>query len=306
MMLDLFGTSAFYGHSSIIKKYCNIPSFIPLPFAIQHGWAGGPSNRDLVGGARKLWVWSERDQQIYGSLIGSDNCIVGGAPFIYLLHELGLEPFRPSTGFGTIAFPAHSSEWVHSTCDDSGYASYLKALPEYFHPITVCLYYVDLERGRDVAYREHGLNVTSVASSRLDPRFLHKFVSLTRSHRYALFNSFSSAALYASALGLVAYVEAWDFHRIGISKDGKSFGTPSLITNETKTWLKSITEDFFRFPDADLLNQQKFVSVHLGYPYMMSPFAILQEAVSRLSLNYFQLTSKMLLAGLRRRAFGVT
>lgn len=208
--IEFFETSAFYGHSSILKDYAGVENSFPLPFAVQHGVMGmKPSKVDLKGGAKYIWLWSERDEKWFSER-HTDKVILGGSPFLYLLELIGKNNWLKNQKLGTVVFPAHSSHSVFCDQDDRGYAKRLTSLPKSYHPITVCMYYIDVRRGRDLPYLEQDIEIVSVAIDRRDPLFLYRFIELFGSKKFAIANSLTTALFYSCALGADVFLEDHD------------------------------------------------------------------------------------------------
>lgn len=256
---EIYPTVPFYGHGSILKRYAGIPEWVPLPFGVQHGWTTYPHNADFRNGARRVVVWSAHIRDMYRERYPSIEFFEIGAPFLYLLASTGIASGDALERRGSIVFPVHSSHLVDVAYSFAEFAEELRALPDIYHPVTVCMYYVDLERGRDQEFRKAGFNVVSAGKSRLSRDFLARFVALTSPRRFAFSNHLSSALFYANALGLPAFLigprPEFSFDRcVDPPKGGQ--GDPLALRQ--KYW------DVYRFPGRDFLEQRAVASKELG------------------------------------------
>ena len=86
--------NAFYGHSSIIRRYCGYPMYMPLPFIVQHGTVGFSQDfyelRDWFKHERltNYWSWNHRALD-YATQVNSKFSVeILGSPFLYLVRMI--------------------------------------------------------------------------------------------------------------------------------------------------------------------------------------------------------------------------
>jgi hypothetical protein len=104
------------------------------------------------------------------------------------LKQLDYIPLAKAEQKGSIAFPSHSTRRIAMVCDFDQYAAALAALPMAYHPITVCLYYTDHDRGLAEPFLRHGMSVVTNGPSHLDEDFLWNFVRNVHGKRYIFSN----------------------------------------------------------------------------------------------------------------------
>ena len=265
-MRELYGGVTYYGIGQIIRKYAKFPAFIPLPVAIQHGWTIFPVQHDARYDASENWYWSNQIEQKYQEKFTGLNTRVVGAPFLYLLKIINYSELPSSQRKGSIIFPSHSSALVGMECDFNKYADMLCDLPDEYKPITVCIYYLDQDKGLDKPFLDRGFEVVTNGRNLYETNFLKNYVFNTQTKKYAFSNQMTSALLFASAMGLKSF-----FY-------GPPFATKSTDTNyqginytkHHRQW-ESEYSKFFAFPNCNLEAQQKLVARELGKEQMLLP-----------------------------------
>lgn len=221
---ELVPANAWYGMAALIKAYARWDPARPLRIVFPHGieFEGPMSFRRretfpvVVHVARGL-------EQAYRDM-GLRRVWRMPAPFLHV-PALGLGA-APGEAQGTVVFPPHSyrGHAGEGIAVDVGYRSLervvadLVALPAHLHPVTVCMYYVDVAEGRAQPYLDAGLRVVC-AGHRDDPRFLVRLHRICASHRFAAGTCMGSHVFYSIVAGCrflpMEFPMTWD----GISRD---------------------------------------------------------------------------------------
>jgi hypothetical protein len=81
------------------------------------------------------------------------------SPFLYIEDLLADQP--GPTRQGTILFLSHSSHWTTAESDDAAIARFLEALPERFHPVTICVYWRDFNLQHHHEFANRGFRIVS-------------------------------------------------------------------------------------------------------------------------------------------------
>jgi tetratricopeptide (TPR) repeat protein len=225
MEISKLGLNRFYGHSAIIKNYCGYPEELPLPLVIQHGGSGYYNLFEVTTEYLfDYWVWDEavKEMNVKKHHLPPQTIHVLGSPFIYLADEV--KPSLPvCERKGTIAFPHHSTPCAPAIEGFQEYARQLQALPEKFHPITVCLHPYDISQGLHIPFLEKGFTVISCVPDVLtyyedivknpalfwqlyaqsySPFYLTNFIKYCTEKKYATSNFSSTPTYYSIYLGL--------------------------------------------------------------------------------------------------------
>ena len=202
-MADFFHNSTYYGAATIFRRYARLPAAVPLPFGWQHGWTRAKHPHDALPDAVENWMWTAARAEEFAAAFPECRFRAAGAPFAYL-HKL-LGPARPAVPRGSIFFPAHSSPHCNTSFDSAQLIDRIKALPAEFHPVTMSVYFLDIERGRHLPYVAAGFPIVSNGSSLTDPAFYSNFIAHALPRRFALSNAPTSALLYTELLGLESF-----------------------------------------------------------------------------------------------------
>ena len=311
MEISKLGVTEFYGHSVIVKNYCGYPEELPLPLVIQHGGSGYYNLFEVTNEYLfDYWVWDEevKEENLKNHQMPSNTIHVLGAPFIYLADDL--KPSLPdSQRQGTIAFPHHSTPCSPAIKDFQEYALQLEALPEKFHPITVCLHPYDIYQSLHIPFKDKGFEVIScvpdvityyqeiVNSSRFwqiytqsyTPSYLTNFIHYCAGKKYATANFLTTPVYYSIYLGL-------QFFFYGVKTDHGKGEYPGSPPKEVEYYrrtesLLSLTKDG---EVADFETQWQIASTRLGVKHKMGK----DELYSYLT-NLYQ--SRPYVEGLRQK-----
>ncbi|MEG4441137.1 hypothetical protein QUB47_03080 [Microcoleus sp. AT9_B5] len=312
MEISKLGVTKFYGHSAIVKKYCGYPEELPLPLVIQHGGSGYYNLFEVTNEYLfDYWVWDEevKEENLKNNQIPSNTIHVLGAPFIYLADDL--KPSLPdSERQGTIAFPNHSTPCTPAIKDFQEYAIQLEALPEKFHPITVCLHPYDIYQSLHIPFTDKGFEVIScvpdvityyqeivnnssrfwqIYSQSYTPSYLTNFIHYCCKKKYATANFLTTPVYYSIYLGL-------QFFFYGVKTDyGKGeYGASSPKEVEYYRRAESLLSLTKNGEVADLETQSEIASTRLGVKHKMGK----EELYSYLTKLYH---SRPYVEGLRQK-----
>lgn len=190
--------NAFYGHAQVLKRAAGWTE--PLPAVVPHGVSMVPGEIWRVESRAPLsavFCYPPYMQSAY-ERVTQKLVVPSGAPILYVLDEIAEPPERR----GTIFFPSHSTH--HITIDGpwEALATKLAALGGPFAPVTVCVYWRDVQLGRHVPFIDRGLDVVC-AGHIYDDHFLYRLVSLLRMHIFAATSGLGSQLFFAAAAGCV-------------------------------------------------------------------------------------------------------
>jgi len=262
-MKEFHGNVTYYGIGKIFKEYAGFPRWLPLPVSVQHGWTTITSKHDARYNAVENWYWSKTLEKKYQANFPGLKTRTIGAPFLYLLKMLNYT--EPNEKQGSIVFPSHSSKLIAMKCDFNTYADLLDELPEEYKPITICMYYLDQEKGLDQPFKNKGFEIVNNGNSLYDVSFLKNFIQNTHGKKYAFSNQMTSALLFASAMGLQSHFYGPEFE---VESSDPNY--IHLDYNQHHRQWESEYAKLFHFPNCDLQAQQNFVSEELGESYVLS------------------------------------
>ncbi len=147
----MFPGTGFYGIREILLAYANLPSFLPLPVAVQHGWQRFSHAFEASAKPPEIWVWSQRLAEELEQFYPKNKIKVVGSFFCYLMVTVK-DTLPVKEKKGSVCLPPHSSHFAKTGYPVEEFARALDQLGDDFKPITVMLYYLDMD--------EHTVKIT--------------------------------------------------------------------------------------------------------------------------------------------------
>ena len=194
-------TGLFYGQGKWLKKYGFYPQWLPLPVWTDHS---GPYVGDDIANPDKneikapyiLKMAESETKKI--SEIHNIPCEQILSPFVYYRYTNNIKINKNAKG--TVVFPTHSTKIVDAQFDEKKYIDMLYELPEQYHPITICMFYMDILQNKHKEFMKY-FHVTT-CGQREDNKFIERFYEILREHRYVTSNKIGSYTFYAVELGM--------------------------------------------------------------------------------------------------------
>ncbi len=187
----------YYGHSDILRKYCDLDTAPLLAGRLQHGW-------DPVLGTHAIhfkepwpdFIWSRRNLTTCAQQ--GLRAVPIGAPALYLPPVQNAAPSEPKS---LLAYPFHGWEKQRLHGDLGRYGDALEELvADGFGPVTVCLYWLEHDDPeiRDIFVRK-GFSVVTNGHRDDNLEFLINQRQSLLDHAYVTSNRVCTAAFYALA-----------------------------------------------------------------------------------------------------------
>ncbi len=279
---ELFMGNSFYGANYLLKTYVGLPLEEPLKVVVPHGLSFSDTfvwTAELAAPLPVLWYFSEHVGQAYRQALdrvgGSKLLAPAASPFLYACALLQDQP-QPQRQ-GTLFFPSHSTHGVTAQLDFAGLAEALAHMAVEYQPVTVCLYWKDLQLNRQVPFQQRGLRVVS-AGHMFDPLFMLRFYHLCSMHRYAAGNETGSHMFYALRAGC-SY-----FHFNPLDKVTYTAASETIRKRHfSDTPLSKIQEIEALFAQPALQPSQQqldLMAYHLGTQHFKTPAALRQELLA--------------------------
>lgn len=190
----------FYGLGKEIRHYGFYPQSLPIFLSSEHGiclW-DYPQNfclntaypYMLVHSRRMKTAWEERSKI---------PCFVMKSPFV--MHRRRNRITQSTEAKGTLAFFGHSTKEIDIEIDIDKYIYQLSNLPPIYHPVSVCLHFIDIQKGFHKRFLEKSIPVYT-AGHWLDPEFIGRFYLILSRFKFAISNMIGSYAFYAVEMGI--------------------------------------------------------------------------------------------------------
>ena len=268
-------SNLFYGHSHIIKEYCNYPKHEPLPVVVQHGvshiWHSiiHEVYHEVLS---DYWVnnqyVSDYIQNEYG--VGKGQIHILGSPFAYLVKHLNIDTSFNVDNKGTIAFPDHSIPASVIVGEYEDYAEKLLLLPDEFHPITVSVHPHDIDLNHQNAFLKRGFSVITCGNaSPLQCNFLHNLIHFCKGNKYITSNKIQTSSYYGMHLGLKFFIYGDEFQfDIKTDKEDHTY-SDEYISEHEKIRIKYNLDTIHTYLNNN--SQQEFANKYLGSKHLMDP-----------------------------------
>lgn len=201
----LFWPTELYSFGRCYREWLGWPRWLPIPSYGDHGVAlsGTADQHETDNPARIYLTWSKHRENIFDH---TSNKQVFRILHPWINYRRSMNISQTDRPTGTIVFHAHSNAGIDIV--DYDFASYfeqLRALPEDYHPIVICLHMHDINKGYHTELRHYGFQIVT-AGNTSSPFFVDRFYEMIRSFRYATSNKPGSELFYCEELGVRYFV----------------------------------------------------------------------------------------------------
>jgi predicted O-methyltransferase YrrM len=190
----------YYGIGQELRHYGFYPMNAPLFVSSEHGiclW-DYPQNYNLNASYPYMLVHSGRMKNAW-QMRSPIPCFIMKSPFAVYRKRRNIQ--RSADATGTLAFFAHSTKEIDIELDIDNYIRQLSNLPPIYHPVSVCLHYVDIQKGFHKIFLEKSIPVYT-AGHWLDPEFMGRFYQILSQFKFAISNMIGSCTFYAVEMGI--------------------------------------------------------------------------------------------------------
>lgn len=199
-----YWSAEVYSFGKYIRAYGRYPLSLPLYIGTDHGVA----NTDII---YETEIQSNAPVQFYhGPGIVAQwrkrftkPCYVLYSPFVFYRKQNKIE--QSADAKGTLVYAAHTTPDIDDTSDMEKYIANLKALPQQYHPISICLHYHDVNKGLHKVFLKNGLRVFC-AGSPFSYSFAKNFYEILRHHKYSSSNMVMSCLFYSVEMGIPHFI----------------------------------------------------------------------------------------------------
>lgn len=272
---------SFYGIKEILLSYAGLPKYFPFPVAVQHGWQYVATSFEASTKPPEIWVWSERIAKDYERFYPKTKIRVVGSFFSYFMKSINTiksEKYRR----GSVCITPHSTHFSNTKYSIDEYILSLCSLDDQYKPITVMLYYLDMNPTVVDAYKKAGFTVVTNGSL-FKSDFINKFILNVSDKQYCIFSDIGSAVFFCADLGL-------HLVRLNIQSEFLNMGNVHMPDHVDPVNAVDLNQNLFRSWDKENY------SLELGKPCLLSP----SEMRNLILSNYF--SREFLYASARRLA----
>lgn len=196
----MYPGARFYGIGRTLLAHARLPKFLPFPVAVQHGWQRHAHAFEASANPPEIWVWSPRMAAEMEAFYPRSKIRVVGSFFCYLKQQM-LDDLAEVEKKGSICIPPHSSHSAATEYSSTEFVRRLVELGEEYKPITVMLYYLDMNSDTVEMYEKLGFKV--VSNGTLDEvDFLKRLVLNIYDKRFCIFSDLGTGVVLAAEMGL--------------------------------------------------------------------------------------------------------
>jgi hypothetical protein len=249
-----------------LREWACFPKFLPICIASDHGvhWGATCWPNELNNRYQAFFTWNKKKNDLMRNRHGKRSYHVPH-PWVYYRKKYYPTPLESRKG--TLVFYAHSNTTtVPKYKDLDGYISELKALPEKYQPVVICLSFHDIEKGLHKVLREYGLPLVTAGTTN-SQNFVDRFYSTITQFRFSSSSNIGSHTFYVLEAGIPFFLLGPypEYHINGSKavKDGKQnlldYGDREDIEN-----LEQFKQLLSTKTDTVTEEQSIFVSNYLG------------------------------------------
>lgn len=170
----------WYGHAHILKKFLNISQSYQFKFILEHGLYLN-EQVDQIDNETNLPTFLTYSNYRKEILKSYRKHVFSIGPFIHyaqsILSEKEIKLEKKRLGRSLLFFPAHSTPIIGMNFNAKMLCKKIKSLARDYDSIRICLYWKDIQMGRDRIYKDFGFECVT-AGHMLDPNFLPRLKSL--------------------------------------------------------------------------------------------------------------------------------
>lgn len=285
----MYPGARFYGIGRTLLAYAGLPTFLPFPVALQHGWQRHAHAFEALANPPEIWVWSPRMAAEMEAFYPAKRVRTIGSFFCYLKPQM-ISSLQKVEKRGSICIPPHSSHCAATEYSSEDFARRLAELGDEYKPITVMLYYLDMNSDTVEMYQRLGFKVVSNGSL-FDDDFLKRFVHNVYDKQYCIFSDLGSGVVFAADLGL-------SLVHFDIESRVVNHGN-AYITDEYISKTKVFDEEFLRSLNSSLLSSE------LGESCVLSPAELRKLILSNYFTWQFVRTATRRVGGIVLRGLGL-
>lgn len=273
------------------REWACFPRFLPICISSDHGvhWGAKCWPNEINSCYRTFFTWNKKKNDLMRNRHGKRSYHV---PHPWVYYRKKHYPSLSSSRTGTLVFFAHSNNTTSPKYQDlDSYINALKALPEKYQPVVLCLSFHDIQKGLNKKLRKYNLPLVTAGTTN-SRQFVDRFYSLISQFRYSSSANIGSHTFYLIEAGIPFFLlgpyPEYEIRGSKAVKDGKQnlsdYGdAEDLEKFESLKNLLSIQTD-------TVTNEQKeLVAEYLGLSSKITRFEAAWIMWRELVLNIFKL-----------------
>jgi hypothetical protein len=249
-----------YSFGKILRNYGIYPNFLPLYVTTDHGpsQSDEPTMAELNYSHFAHFYHSERLVEKFKKR-SNKKCYTLISPYVWYRRKKKI--IHSEKAKGTIVFPTHSTHHISIEKNWNEYIAKLLELPSKYHPISACIYFLDVKKGLHKSFEDAGIE-TFCAGTWTDPNFVDNFYNIIKNFKYASSATPGSYLFYCQELGLDFFIYGEKPVYVNKSDNNARLGRYSL-DKKHNSQLESI-KDIFNFFNSNQSEKQVISKYELG------------------------------------------
>jgi tetratricopeptide (TPR) repeat protein len=271
---EIYSSNAFYGNSTVLKRYADISETYQVKFAIEHGpsYAYHVWDADVNAPVPGLLISSPFRYQFLKSK--TNKVIFSIGPLVHYasnyLDNNSLDLEKKRLGRNLLVFAAHSTHFLDNHYDIRNYCEVIKRFKKDFDNIRVCLYWKDILRGHSEIYMEYGFECIT-AGHMFDPLFLSRLKTFIELASFTTSNQLGTHIGFCIFMGKPHYLYRDKVEYTSSNSDLLS----KILRNEVKDDYNKVEKDFFKlfadYSEYITLSQKEIVNKYWGVNEIKTP-----------------------------------
>lgn len=207
---ELSLSNDYYGHASILKKYCGCSPSYRIKASIEHAAYFGMDHWDpevihslpgiiTQGNSRPEILKKYTDKPVY-----SIGTYIQYADDDYYTESQKRE-WKEKSGKTLLVFPMHSTHWIDLNYNVDAFIKEIQNVSAGFDTVRVCMYWKDIIRNTHLKYKEKGFEIVS-AGHIYDKEFLRRLKVIISTADHIMANDVGSYIGQAVCLNKPVYL----------------------------------------------------------------------------------------------------
>jgi hypothetical protein len=256
------------------RKWAYFPKFLPLYLSSDHGvhWGARCWPNEIESRFKSFFTWNKKKCNVMRK-VHRKRAYHVSHPWVN--YRKKYFPELPNARAATLVFYAHSNTTTTPVYDDlDKYINDLKALPEKYQPIVICLSFHDINKELHKKFRKYRLPLVTAGTTN-SQLFVDRFYSLAYQFQFSSSSNIGSHTYYLMEAGIpfFLYGPYPQYKHKGSSfvKDG-DLSLSNYGDDEDINELMKFRELLSTNHDEVTQEQYVIISKHLGLDSEMSRF----------------------------------
>lgn len=259
---EIYWSVEKYSFGRCYREWLNLPSWLPLPFGGDHGVndTGILTSGEILSKTNVFLTWTKDRYEVLKKKYKKKILHV---PHPWVTFRRAYKLKKDKNSKGTLIFFTHTTFGVETKkYDYEKYFAELKMLPDNYHPLVICMHYMDIKKNYHLDILKYNLPIISVGDWS-SSYFVERFYSMISKFNFATSNFGGSELFLCEEFGVNYFIKGDPITFINIHNTGLKTGEIKLDKTGAKFNAKKNLL-FKQFPPKKSSIKKKFVDSVLG------------------------------------------